>query len=354
MRGLVILLMALDHVRDFVNADSARISPTDLTATFPALFLTRVVTHLCAPSFVLLAGTSAYLYARRAHHPRRFLVIRGLWLIGLEVTVIGMVWTGRLPGQAVFLQVIWALGVSMVVLGVTMPLGRRVLGTIGLVTIAGHNLLDPVHAAGLAAWGPVWHLLHEKGAALPFGVRGYVSYPVIPWVGLMMAGYALGPLWLTEPAERRRTLVQLGSAALVLFAVLRAANGYGDPVPWHVWGDPVTTAMATVNLTKYPPSLDYVLLTLGVAFLLLATMEHVGERVGAVLATYGRVPLFVYVLHLYGAWALAAALDASGSPGLSLPGTYLAWALLMAALYPVCRWFGGVKQRRREWWLSYL
>ena len=375
VRGLVILIMALDHVRDFVNADSYHINPTDLSATFPALFLTRLVTHVCAPAFVLLAGISAFLYGRRAGSLpalRRFLLTRGLWLIVLEVTIVGMAWTGKLPGHALFLQVIWALGVSMVVLGATLPLGRPVLAAIGLIMIGGHNLLDPIHAAELGVWGPAWHLLHEKGVPLPFGLRGYVSYPLIPWIGVMMVGYALGPLFLAEPALRRRTLLRMGGGALALFALVRGINNYGDPAPWHVWPDAITTAMAVLNVTKYPPSLDYLLLTLGVTFLLLATIGGAGSGIGSVLATYGRVPLFTYVTHLYAAWLISWIIDLlqqstfknlvgngasdapSGALGLSLPGTYVAWALLMALLFPACRWFARVKQRRTDWWLSYL
>jgi uncharacterized membrane protein len=372
MRGLVILLMALDHVRDFFSADALHFAPTDLTRTYPALFLTRFVTHYCAPAFVLLAGVSAFLRGTKLDGRRalvRFLLTRGAWLILLDITVGSPIW-GLEFGQ-IGLGTLWAIGVSMTVLAGLVWLPPRVVLLIGALILLGHNLLDNVHASELGDWAPLWNILHEPGA-LPFGLRGWVVYPVLPWIGIMAVGYGLGHVFLEPAAERGQQLNVLGLASIALFLLLRGTNFYGDPSPWSAQGDAVMTALSVLNVNKYPPSLLYALVTLGPIFLLLPAMERLGGFVGEVLATFGRVPLFVYLLHLYVAHAVAVALwlaegfqfhqlrgfGVQVAPleglGLSLAGTYAAWILIMAALYPACRWFAGVKRRRRDWWLSYL
>jgi uncharacterized membrane protein len=372
MRGLVIVLMALDHVRDFFNVDALHFDPTDLARTYPALFLTRFVTHYCAPTFVLLAGVSAFLHGKKLDDRRalaRFLLTRGVWLILLDAIVVSPVW--ELELGPIHLATLWAIGVSMIALAGLVFLPPRTMLLIGALILLSHNLLDPLHAAMFGNWGPLWSILHEPGA-LPFGLPGGVSYPVLPWIGIMALGYGLGPVFLEPATVRARQLTLLGLAFLALFLLLRGTNFYGDPSPWSTQRDSVMTALSALNVTKYPPSLLYALVTLGPALLLLPAMERLGGAAGEVLATFGRVPLFIYLLHLYAAHAAAVALflaegfgfdqlrgfGAEAAPpeglGLSLPGTYAAWILIMAALYPACRWFADVKRRRRDWWLSYL
>jgi uncharacterized membrane protein len=372
MRGLVIVIMALDHVRDFFNAEALRFSPTDLSQTYAALFFTRFITHYCAPTFVFLAGASAFLHGTKIGSRKAlstFLFTRGVWLILIEVVAISPVW-GFGFGK-IFLATLWAIGFSMIILAGLAWLPTHAVLAIGALILLGHNLLDGFHAAQFGDWASLWALLHEPGP-LPWGAPGRLVYPVLPWIGVMAVGYGLGPVFLKPAAERERLLTLWGASSIALFVLLRATNFYGDPSPWAVQRDHVTTALSMLNLTKYPPSLLYALVTLGPVFLLLPVMERLRGRVGEILATFGEVPLFFYVLHLYVAPAAAVALTlsegftleqshglgAGAVPpeglGLSLAGTYLVWILLLLALYPACRWFAGVKQRRRDWWLSYL
>jgi len=372
MRGLVIVLMALDHVRDFFNVDALYFDPTDLTRTYPALFLTRFVTHYCAPTFVLLAGVSAFLHGRKLNDRgalARFLLTRGVWLILLDAIVVSPVWALELG--RIHLGTLWAIGCSMIALAGLVFLPLRAVLLIGVLIIVSHNLLDPLHAAQFGAWAPVWSMLHEPGA-LPFGLPGGVSYPVLPWIGIMALGYGLGPVFLEPASTRARQLTLLWLASITLFLLLRGTNFYGDPHPWSQQRDSMMTALSVLNVSKYPPSLLYALVTLGPALLLLPAMERFGGFAGEVLATFGRVPLFIYLLHLYAAHAAAVALfltegfdfaqlrgfGAQAAPpaglGLNLPATFAAWILIMAALYPACRWFANVKRRRHDWWLSYL
>ncbi|WGJ15825.1 heparan-alpha-glucosaminide N-acetyltransferase domain-containing protein [Methylocapsa sp. D3K7] len=372
MRGLVILLMALDHVRDFFNADALRFEPTELAHTYPALFLTRFVTHYCAPAFVFLAGVSAFLHGTKLDDRwalSRFLLTRGAGLILLDVFLVSPIWGLELGSFD--LATLWAIGFSMIALAGLVWLPTRAVLLLGGLILASHNLFDHVHPPEFGEWAPLWNFLHEPGA-LPWGLHGSISYPVLPWIGIITLGYGMGYLF-QEPAEQRgRWFRLLGLTSIALFLLLRGTNFYGDPRPWSVQGGAIMTGLSMLNVTKYPPSLLYALVTLGPIFLLLPAMEKLGGDAGEVLATFGRVPLFIYVLHLYAAHAVAVALwlaegfdfsqlrgfGAREAPpeglGLSLAGTYAAWILIMAALYPACRWFAGVKQRRRDWWLSYL
>jgi uncharacterized membrane protein len=372
LRGLVMALMALDHCRDFFDADALRFSPTDLARTYPLLFLTRFITHFCAPTFALLAGAGAYLYGARRNDPRGlsiFLATRGVWLILLDAIVISPVWGG--PGR-IALGTLWAIGCGLLALAGLSRLGASITGLIGAAIIAGHNLLDGVHAADLGDFGPWWRLLHERGP-LPLGLPGAVYYPALPWIGVVALGYGIGPLFLEDEADRHRTLRRCGAAALAFFLALRASNLYGDPQPWTVQADPLFTLFSFLNVTKYPPSLLYLLVTLGAAALALPALARLGGAAGRVLTIFGRTPLLFYVLHLYlgmaGALALAMLRGFSlqdigrfvqtGSPpadfGVGLAGAYAAFVVVVAALYPVCRWFAGVKRRRKDlWWLSYL
>jgi uncharacterized membrane protein len=371
LRGLVMILMALDHTRDFFGASGA--NPRDVAE--PALFLTRWITHYCAPTFIFLAGISAYLYGARGRSTgevSRFLVTRGLFLILLEFTVIRFGWTFSLTGTSLLAQVIWVIGLSMVLLAGLVYLPRAALAVLALTLIAGHNLLDGIRPEmfGSAAW--VWVILHKQGL-LPLGqgVSVYVLYPLIPWVGVMAAGYALGPVFHWEREERRRFLLALGVAVTIGFVVLRATNLYGDPAGWQMQATGLATALSFINCEKYPPSLLYLMMTLGPALMLLAWFEGVSGRAVRWIRVYGRVPLLYYVAHLYLLHILALVMVlltyndlswmfADGPPrkpadyGISLPAIYAVWLAAVAMLYPLCRWFAALKARRQEAWLSYL
>ena len=356
LRGSVMALMALDHTRDFF--DGSGFNPRDVTD--PALFLTRWITHFCAPTFIFLAGLSAYLYGlgRSVAELRRFLFFRGLWLILIEFTLVRFGWTfdlGFLHGSVA--GVIWVIGASMVALAALVYLPRFTIVVVALAMIAGHNLLDGIRPGDLGVAGSVWHVLHQPGRVhLGDGISVFVLYPLIPWVGVMAAGYVLGPVMQLEAAPRRRWLLCLGAAITIGFVLLRATNFYGDPAPWTVQETPLATVLSFLNCEKYPPSLLFLMMTLGPALMLLAVFDYVRGQLAGWLVTFGQVPFFFYVVHLYviHGLAVAASLAMTNSPDLSLPGVYLVWLLVLVLLCPLCRWFTGLKQRRSEWWWSYL
>jgi uncharacterized membrane protein len=367
LRGIVIALMALDHVRDYFT--NVRFSPTDLEHTTPALFFTRWVTHFCAPTFIFLAGVSAQRMSERMPRPalQRFLLTRGLWLIVLEFSVVLFVWTFNFSYRmGLVMQVIWATGVSMCVLSALVVLPSRAVGVFGVAMIASHNLLDGIRPERFGAWSPVWRVLHVEGET-PFGV---VIYPLVPWIGVMAVGYGLGELFRLEPVRRIRVLVLTGLGCCAVFLVLRAINVYGDPSPWSQQRDLVFSVLSFLAVTKYPPSLAYLTLTLGPAICILAWLESRAPSFARYFETFGRVPMFAYVVHLAIAHLLAGALGAIqgfGTAtlrtiflfypeqwGVGLGGVYLAWLIVLACLYPLCHWFAGVKRRRKDWWLAYL
>ena len=374
LRGLAMIVMALDHARDFFA--NARFDPLDLSRTTPPLYFTRWITHFCAPVFVFLAGTGARLSLSRGRSPRtlsRFLWTRGLWLVIVEVTLVSFGWSFDPGLHVIVLQVIWAIGWSMVFLALLVRFSPAVAGTIGIAMIAGHNLLDGVRpdAFGPAAW--VWNVLHVPSwtpIAQADGHAFMLVYPLIPWAGVMAAGYALGAVYDWEPARRKRFLWRCGAALSLLFVALRWTNAYGDPRPWMPQKNALFTVMSFVNCEKYPPSLLYLLMTLGPSIALLAWLERPARTAASKAVVYGRVPFFYYVIHipLLHAMAVAAFLftyggaalkDGPGHPpppdfGYGLPAVYLAWAAGVAILYVPCRWFAELKARRRDPWLSYL
>lgn len=368
MRGLVIVLMALDHVRGFFT--DADFSATDLSRTNLMLFLTRWVTHLCAPAFVFLAGTSAFLSAQG--EDRRQLAIRlltrGLWLVILELTVVRFSWYFNLDYNQMSLQVIWALGWSMVVLSALIYLPLWAIASVGILMISAHNLLDGIRlddfraADGTLGWQgwmlSVLHIPHYP-----------VIYPLIPWIGVMAAGYAFGPVMLAASETRRKAALACGIVLITAFVILRAYNVYGDPVPWSGQETGLFTLLSFLNTTKYPPSLLYLLMTLGPMFVLLAAFEQAQGSIGRFLMIFGRVPLFFYLVHLYVIHALAVAvafamsgdIQSSSSEtfsswwGFGLPVVYLTWIAVVILLYPVCQWFAGLKSRHRgSWWTPYI
>lgn len=373
LRGLVIALMVLDHVRDYFHWQAFVFNPTDLARTTPLLFATRWITHLCAPSFVLLAGVSIFLQ-QAGGYPRpaqsRFLLSRGLWLIVLELTVI--VFGFNFVWPFLFLQVIWAIGVGMLAMAALIWLPRTAVLALGIAIVAGHGVLAGFDASRWGALAPLWTLAMRPGA-VP-GIEGFVAYPAVPWVGILCLGYGLGPLFLLDAQRRRRALAALALAMLAAFALLRAGSGFGDPSPWQRQADPLLDALAFVNVSKYPPSLSYALVTLGVSLWLMLALERCPDRLRRVLLAFGRTPLFTYLLHIYLVHGLALSIGvASGIPaavfvgilgnagriagsgwGVSLPAVFAVWLGVLAALYPLSRWFAGLKARRRDRWLSYL
>ena len=371
LRGLVMLLMALDHTRDFFAAGGP--NPRDIAD--PALFLTRWVTHFCTPTFIFLAGVSAFLYGergRRVGEVSWFLLTRGLWLILIEFTLMRLCWTFSIHADVFVIQVIWVTGASMVALAGLVHLPRWAIATIGLAMIAGHNLLDGVDADELGHAGWLWKLLHEPGL-IEIGphARLFVLYVLVPWSGVMAAGYALGPVFRLDPARRRSFLLRTGAAVTAGFIVLRASNLYGDPAAWSVQASVLATVLAFIDCEKYPPSLLYLMMTLGPALILLALFERVHGALAGLVTTFGRVPFFFYVVHVAFIHALAVGFawitvgdigwtfgaflsQKPASYGLGLPGVYVVWLCVLAALYPLCRAFAALKRRRREWWWSYL
>ena len=381
LRGLVMVIMALDHTRDFFW--SAPFDPTDLAHTTPLLFYTRWITHFAAPVFVLLAGTGAFLWMAK-HQDKaqlsRFLVTRGLWLVVLEIAVIGPLgWAFSFDFHFIRLQVIWVIGLSMMILGGLIQLmSPRVLAAFGLILIIGHNLFDGPHAAWFGPLAGTWKLLHSF-SLLPLAPGHIVAslYPLIPWVGVMALGYGAGEIALLETGRRRRVLLTTGLVMIGLFALLRGLNLYGDPRPWVAQSDGLFSFLAVLNGNKYPPSLSYLLMTLGPALCFLAVADRLPTTIQAVLSTYGRVPLFYYLLHLpllhgaavvfsyirYGQapWLFQDLMALRHSPhplpagyGYDLGIVYLVWLAAVAVLYPACRWFGEVKRTARSPWLSYL
>jgi uncharacterized membrane protein len=393
LRGIVMVIMMLDHTRDYVHYGALSLNPLDFSQTTTLLFLTRWITHFCAPTFVFLAGTGAYLqFARgkRKGELSRFLISRGLWLIFLEFTVVRFgAFFSASPKLLVMLQVIWAIGVSMIFLAALIHLPLKVIAAFGLTMIFLHNLLDRYAVMGRPG-GPVpgagaklWMILHQQGF---FPVAGAGSpmvmalYPLIPWVGVMAVGYAFGALYQKEANERRRLLLIMGGLATVLFVIIRFTNTYGEPQKWAPQKNAVFTVLSFLNTTKYPPSLLFLLMTLGPGILALAWFEsrsRIGSEPGRVRSffiTFGRVPLFFYLLQWPTAHAISVLLHlAFGKPvnwlfqtpvdwftsphpgiGFNLAVVYAAWIAGVLLLYPLCKWFAGVKARRKDWWLSYL
>jgi uncharacterized membrane protein len=377
LRGLVMIIMALDHVRDYFHADNFLFSPTDLTRTNASIFFTRWITNFCAPAFVFLAGTSALLMGQRKSKTElsRFLFTRGLWLVFLELTVVNFAWFFN-PHYPFFrLQTIWSLGISMMALSILIYLPKKIILVIGLLILFFHNGLDNIHVNGTGWNAFIWDAIHERKTLIFFGRSFRIGYPVLPWIGIMALGYSFGSLYRKEvDASRRKTyLLTLGISASILFVVIRAANVYGDMVPWSVYNNPVTTLLSFLNVTKYPPSLEYALMTLGPCIIFLALAEKPLGKLGLAITRIGRVPMFFYILHLYlihlgamlaieftgGSWRsmIVPANDFSylKGYGFSLAGVYLVWIVLILILYPLCKWYDQYKTGHREkWWLSYL
>jgi uncharacterized membrane protein len=392
VRGAVMIVMLLDHTRDFAHETGLLGNPLDPNTTTPILYLTRWVTHLCAPAFVLLAGLGIGLKHLGGATPAQltsFLWRRGLWLVAIEIFVLRfLIWFNFDLTFLSQLQVIWAIGVSMIAMAalVRLPIGA-VLG-IGLVIVFGHNLLDAIRITPFfgpqtptpSVAGKLWLLLHQGGFFPLFGFPSpivWAHYPVLPWLGIMATGYGLSTIYTWEPARRRQTLIALSAVMVLLFLALRAGNIYGDPRPWTPQGDAVKSAMSFFDVTKYGPSLLFALITLAPAFLTLALLDGrtLQRGVAGVVVTFGRVPFFFYLLqwptaHIAGILVSASfgraiapyfmhlldliQLQTPPVMGGPLWATYLCWIAGVFLLYWPCRWFARIKASRRDWWLSYL
>jgi len=381
LRGLVMIIMALDHARDYFNNSAYLYDPTDLSKASPALFLTRWITHFCAPIFMLLAGVAAFLYGNKNGRKAVsfFLLTRGAWLIFVELFVVTVGWTFNLHFTFYILQVIWAFGVAMVFLSALVHLSRPLLLTIAGVLIFGHDLLDSIHSSGNTLSAVGWSFLHQF-EFFSFGNFSFViGYPILPWLGIITLGYYLGQIYKSDvdPARRKKTLRLLGIATIAGFILIRAINVYGDPNPWSAQRNTVYTILSFLNVSKYPPSLCYILMTLGPAFLFLSATEGPLNALSSKIAVFGRVPFFYYILHIYlfHAIALFAAM-AQGHPasdmtnftnwvtnnpqlkgyGFGLGGVYLVWIIVVLALYPLCKRFDVYKRahQAQKKWLSYL
>lgn len=371
------VIMALDHTRDFFHLGISTGNPTDLATTTPFLFFTRWITHFCAPVFVLLSGTSAFLYGnkRGTKSLSLFLLTRGIWLIFLEITLVRIGWTFNIFFDSPFMfQVIWAIGCSMVALSALVWLPRYVILTIGLLLVFGHNLLDSVSFEPQQAGYIPWAILHRPSPLHAGPAFIFTLYPILPWIGVMACGYVLGQLYVPDfSAQKRRNILwMVGFSALILFFVLRATNVYGDPEPWSTQKTPLFTFLSFINLEKYPPSLLFLLLLLGIALVKLPLLEKIHGWFAMFFITIGRVPLFYYLAHIYliHISALAVFLIGGGrlsqlssehSPfgfpssfGFSLPWVYLAWICIVIALYPLCRWYGHIKANSSWKGWSYL
>jgi uncharacterized membrane protein len=379
VRGVAIVIMALDHTRDFYS--NAHIDIFDPSRTTLALFLTRWVTHICAPAFIFLAGVSAGLMAERRPTAALslFLLQRGFWLLFIEMFVVTFAWTFGSPGVAsgggaVFImQVIWAIGASMVALSVLVWLPASWLLPLGIIIIAGHNTLDGVWPDSTFpnSPAPLWHVLHSQTLVVAGGATFFFAYPLLAWIGVMTAGYGAARFFTLPDATRRRRFLEAGLVMVAAFLLLRGLNAYGEPSGWApVPGNWPASLIGFLNTSKYPPSLQYLLMTLGPAFLLLAWADDWLGRFGNLLVIFGRVPFLFYVAHLYllhagaillGSWQgiepARLVTDFMSFPpeyGTGLPGVYAVWLLAVVLLYFPCAWFAAVKKRRRDWWLSYL
>lgn len=389
LRGIVMVIMALDHVRDFFHktvvegGSSVATGPTDLATTYPALFFTRWITHFCAPIFVFLAGASAYLMSRKKSKSElsAFLIRRGAWLVIVEIVIVTFSWTFNPLFNVIILQVIWAIGISMIILGILVHLPYKIILLIGVIIVFGHNLLDyPQVSRGL------------KGGLLPdllyfsnFSVHPvdsshfiFIVYSFVPWTGLMLLGYCFGKLF--EPGadaqRRKKFLLWTGAGLWALFLLLRFINQYGDPVPWSVQPRGATyTFLSFININKYPPSLDFLCVTIGAGMLALCLLEHMQNQLTAFFRVYGRVPMFYYILHFYIIHILVVIFfflqgyttDRIADPrspflfrppefGIPLWGVYLVWIFVFMVLYPLCKKYDRYKTANsgKKWWLSYI
>ncbi len=383
LRGIVMVIMALDHVRDFFHINANTDDPLNLATTTPVLFFTRWITHFCAPVFVFLSGTSIYLQSLRKTKKElsAFLIKRGLWLIVAEVSIISLGMTFNPFFNFILLQVIWAIGISMIILAFLIHLPFNFILAAGLIIVLGHNLLDiPESAPGFKA-GFLWDLLHSgRFAVYPYAPNRVIAilYPFVPWLGLMLLGYCAGIFYTQKytAQQRKKILARLGAGIILFFIAVRFINVYGDPFAWSTQQNGLSTFFSFIKIHKYPPSLFYMCATIGPALLFLAFTEKVKNGFTNVMRTYGRTAFFYYIIHWYVVHTICmicffarghSMQDAINSmqnlpfmfmipgEGYSLAVVYLVWFAVVASLYPLCKWYDTYKMNHKEkWWLSYL
>lgn len=380
LRGAIMLIMAIDHSRDFFYFSGPGTDPTNMATTTPILFFTRWITHFCAPTFVFLSGVSAYIAGTRRTKSELmgFLIKRGAWLVVVEVVLITLAITANPLYNVLILQVLWAIGLSMIILGLLSRLPLKYIAIIGAIIFFGHDIVDGLKLPQTGAWFNIDSLfLTAFGTVIPLNKTHVIFdlYAVLPWTGMMLLGYALGSKYRTnyDANKRRLFLRYAGIATLTLFFVLRLVNDYGDPSHWAIQKDSVHTILSFLNVSKYPPSLLYSLMTLGVALLVLAFTEHINNRFTKFLTIYGNVPFFYYVPHFFilriisiivffAAGFTTSQIVSPGSPllfhppgyGFSLWVVYGVWLVVIAILYYPCRWYSNYKRTHKHWWLSYL
>lgn len=370
-RGLVMVIMALDHMRDFMHVTSLSQDPTNLHTTTFALFITRWVTHLCAPAFVFLSGTSAYISFKKTKDiakSRNFLLSRGLWLIFLEFSVINFALWFDIHFRMLIMEVICAIGAGFVVLSLLLKLPARIIGLTGIIILFGHDLLQNLSFKE----SPVLNfftavLFHQDLFMLTPHFAFITGYPLVPWLGILLVGFGCGPLFEPPVENRKKVLLQIGIASLLLFVLVRVINIYGDPVGWSAQQSHLFTFLSFINVSKYPPSLLFGLLMLGIMFLLLAFTDEVNNKFTKILSVYGKVPLFYFIIHLYlihllmlvmvfvqgfGFADLHFGLFGNGRPvkgsGVELGLVYLLWIMVVIALYPLCKWYGKYKTKHSD------
>ena len=379
LRGLVMIIMALDHTRDFFHAEAFTKDPLDPATTTVLLFFTRFITHFCAPVFVFLAGTSIFLQSLRKSKAElsAFLFKRGLWLIFVEVILITFAWSFDFRLSMFFLGVIWTIGIAMVLMGLIIRLPFTFILFIGVVIVMGHNILDAIESTHQGFW---WDLLRNGNFAFHEIIPGrsiIIIYPFVPWLGLMMVGYCFGKIY--EPTfsrtRRKKLLINSGFAIILLFIILRFFNMYGDPHPWTTQQNGVATFLSFLNVHKYPPSLLFLCITIGPSLIFLALFETTETKISRMISVFGKVPFFYYMVHIYLIHGLSTILfftrghsfaegiqNINGIPfyfiipgeGYSIGIVYLIWMLIVIALYPLCKWFSDLKQKSKHWVFSYL
>ncbi len=377
LRGAVMIIMALDHTRDFFH-NAATSDPLDLNTTTTALFFTRWITHFCAPVFVFLSGTSAYLQSAKKTKKELsiFLITRGLWLIVAEIILVNLLLTFDLSFSTIALEVIWAIGISMAILGLVIWLPFKIILILGLAIVFGHNVLDFYEKGQTGQFGTLYNLLHRRGFPKLGSTQILILYPFLPWTGLMMLGYCMGKvLRFDDAASRKRFLVMTGLSTIALFIILRFINIYGDPSQWSEQPTRFRTFLSFINTTKYPPSLFFMSMTIGPALLLLAWWDNVQNGFTKIVSVFGRVPFFyflahMFLIHLFSAIAFfmrghtfAEGVDDKNGfihfliagEGVQLRYVYLVWLSIVIVLYPLCKWYDNYKTKHKEKkWLSYL
>ena len=379
LRGVVMIIMALDHVRMYFGYGTWYAEPTDLSTTTPLLFFTRWITHFCAPVFVFLTGISAFLYGLNKAKAQLalFLFTRGLWLVFAELIIVNFAWTFDTTFSFRILQIIWAIGISLIILSALVFLPVKLIIWIGVIILFGHNLFDPIRVNGISISDLIWYTLHQPNTLFLGNSLVSMVYPVLPWLGLMAVGYGFGMFYAKDyrPVTRRLWLLGIGLGAVLLFFVLRGFNLYGEPRPWSTQGTLTFTILSFLNTTKYPPSLHFLLMTMGPALILLTLTEGIRHPLTTPIVTFGKVPFFFYVLHLYlthtlallalvltgrdwHEYILSSSALGSGSLnnfGFNLVTVYLIWIAVILLLYPLCRWYQRYRENNpAKWWLSYF